>query len=83
MKAQPFGNEIMVTNAFPLCRNMNVCTLKLKKSFKGESLTFVGFYTTDFRPVSVQEKLFCFFCEGTVVVHVSPSCLPLAIGGQI
>lgn len=63
MKAQPFGNEIMVTNAFPLCRNMNVCTLKLKKSFKGESLTFVGFYTTDFRPVSVQEKLFCFFCE--------------------
>lgn len=35
-----------------------------KKSFKGESLTFVGFYLTDFRPVSsadVQEKLFCFF----------------------
>lgn len=62
MKAQPFGNEIMVTNAFPLCRNMNVCTLKSKKkSFKGESLTFVGFYPTDFRPVSsadVPEKLF-------------------------
>lgn len=35
-----------------------------KKSFKGESLTFVGFYPTDFRPVSsadVQEKLFFFF----------------------
>lgn len=51
MKAQPFGKEIMVTNAFPLCRNMNARTLKLKKSFKGESLTFVGFYPTDFRPV--------------------------------
>lgn len=60
MKAQPFGKEIMVTNAFPLCRNMAVWTLKLKK---GESLTFVGFYPTDFRPVSsadVQEKLFFF-----------------------
>lgn len=34
-----------------------------KKSLKGESLTFVGFYPTDFRPVSsadVQEKLFFF-----------------------
>lgn len=60
MKARPFGSEIMVTNAFPLSRNMNVY-FEVKKSFKGESLTFVGFYPTDFRhiPVAgVQEKLF-------------------------
>lgn len=60
MKAQPFGNEIMVTNAFPLCRNINVY-FEVKKSFYGESLTFVGFYLMDFRHISVadvQEKLF-------------------------
>lgn len=52
----------MVTNAFPLCTDMNVATLKLKSHLlKGESLAFVGFYPTHFRPVSSaeQEKL-CF-----------------------
>lgn len=51
----------MVTNAFPLCTDMNVATLKLKSHLlKGESLAFVGFYPTDFRPVSSaeQERLF-------------------------
>lgn len=63
MKALPFGNEIMVTNAFPLRRNMNVY-FEVKKSFKGESLTFVGFYPTDFRHISVadvQEKFFYYY----------------------
>lgn len=35
MLSQDESAEIMVTNAFPLCRNMNVY-FEVKKSFKGE-----------------------------------------------
>lgn len=88
MKAQPFRNEIMVTNAFPLCRNMNVY-FEVKKSFKGESLTFVGLYPMDFRhiPVAdVREKLFYHYLRLNfrlrIICQASPSCLVLTIGGK-
>lgn len=49
---------------------------EVKKSFKRESLTFVGFYPTDFRPVSVvdaQEEGFFFFFFLSVHCDTRPS----------
>lgn len=58
MKAEPFGNEIMVTNAFILVRTDKykcVCVYFEVKVFEGESLTFWGFFVgADFSSVFIE-----------------------------
>lgn len=60
MKAEPFGNEIMVTNAFILVRNSKykhkcVCVYFEVQVFEGESLTFWFFLVgADFSSVFIE-----------------------------